>query len=361
MSVYQVQIGRLLAGLRQPEGQGQYYVSAPEGLFTTDHLEGIQGTYWSMQAVEDLLYQACKEIIGSFAQSDSNQQVYTCIIEADNVNGNYLMYLNTINDLEQTTAYYDQYYQEKYAENHNESYNRSAEQIRQSIKYATGDYPEMIDDFGEALEKPLHLYREINERLWEEDEEGSLPVLDAAVREQIMQADADSIQIMDQSIHDSGLTMIALNVMARLHTETVFEQLDRTADFIAYVQSPDGEGGDYLTFSTLIRKTVSLEQLYLAMPQEQESDEQFDALFQQYAVQPVEEQFQYWTEQIRRNRWNTDKSVISKYGKTDFHAYAALLAAGSAIRPLIQQALDTVTDQDEDLAQMYRMLLQDLA
>lgn len=29
MGVYQVQIGRLLAGLRQPEGQGQYHVSAP--------------------------------------------------------------------------------------------------------------------------------------------------------------------------------------------------------------------------------------------------------------------------------------------------------------------------------------------
>jgi len=358
MGVYQVHIGRLLAGLRQPEGLGRYYVSAPQGIWITDDLEGIQGTYWSMQAVEDLLYEACSEIITAFAQSDSNQQVYTCIIEADNTNGNYLLYLNTLHDLEQTTAYYGNYYQEKYAENHNESYQRSPEQIRQSIKYATGDYPEMIDDFGEALEKPLDLYREINEQLWEEDEEGSLPVLDTFTRAQLKQEDADSIQIMDQSIHDGGLTRIALQVMERL--QPVFQPLDQTSDFIAYVQSPDGEGGDYLTFSTLIRQTVPLEQLYLVMPQEQQGDEQFDNLFQQYAVQPPQEKFEYWTEQIRRNRWNTDKSVISKYGKTDFHAYAALLAAGSEIQPFVQQALDTITEKDEDLASMYRMLLQDL-
>ncbi|WP_458118890.1 hypothetical protein [Paenibacillus sp. Z6-24] len=358
MGVYEVHTGRLLSGLRQPEGTGHYYVSSPEGLFQTDHLDGITGTYWSMQAMEDLLYQACTEVIGSFAQSDKNAQVYTFIIEADNVNGNYLLYINTLHDLEQMTAYYYKYYQEKYTENQQESYNRSLEQIRQSIRYATGDYPDMIDDLGEALEAPLAMYQEINERLWEEEEEGPIPVLDTATRELFTQTDGEFIQIMDQSIRDSGLTVIALRVMERLQPE--FQRLDRTNDFIAYVQSPDGEGGDYLTFSTLIRKTVPLERLYQVMPQEREDDEQFDALFQQYAVRSVQEQLDYWSEQIRRNRWNTNKSVITKYGKTDFHAYAALLAAGPAIQPLVEQALSLITEKDDDLAQMYNMLLEDL-
>jgi len=336
MSVYDIHAGRLFHGLREFEGLGQYVVcSASKEIMIVDSIEGIDGMYVTSAIIEDLLYSECKYHIDQFAETEDNKNVYTFSIYTDSMHGTYIVYLNNLNELDVSVK--ETFASNQESEEASNYQQRSLEQIRAEMKYAEGDFAFSYEELPEQLEQILHMYYCINmeEPDWLRNEQ---------------------TYIFDKSITDNQLYFIAINVIRRLEPD--FKKLDQTKDFIAYVSSADGDGGDYWTYSTLMRMCVSKAKIYEAIPEERVHDAQFKQAIEEQSGKAPAEQLHYWMNEIKNNKWRTDDSVITRCVKTDYFAYQCLIGLGKVLIPEVERAL--LNEADGEMLEIYNMLLIDL-
>lgn len=238
-------------------------------------------------------------------------------------------------------------------------YNRSLEEVQTQMKYAAGDFPFMLDDLGDEIDNALDAYRQLNDQLSDYDADMDNPPaeLTPAKRHQLQQLDADSITFIDAVLMNyDGMYSAALRVLERL--QTALKQLDQTDDFIAYVCSSDGEGGEVLTWTTLARKSNSIDQIYLAKPEEKKYDMELEEIKMQQAIRPVKDRLNYWMSEIKNNAWAVEESILLRCNRSDYWAYMEILALGEEVLPAVQEALQS--EEDELLVEVYGMLLEDL-
>lgn len=319
MSYYDVHIGKLINGKRELKGGGVYLVCTPEKeIIEVNSLDEYEGKFVTEREIENLLYNFCKETIIEFAASNDNENVYTFSIYTDAAHGSYIVYINNLDALNKSVEHAYQRHQQRYLEEQNEYYNRSKEQIYNDYKFDEGDYNFMFHDIHKELHNLLNVYYCVS--LGEPD-----------------YLDIEQNIIFEKKIVDSQLYLIAINVINRLKND--FNVLNRTNDFIAYVSSAHGDGGDYLTLSTLVRKCVNQELLYKAMPDLKEKDDRFNHIIATVKDKSIEEQFYYWLSSIEGGEFGENN--IKKYWKTDYEAYELLLELGQQIIPLIKSSLQT--------------------
>ncbi|WP_183187530.1 DUF4303 domain-containing protein [Brevibacillus panacihumi] len=108
---------------------------------------------------------------------------------------------------------------------------------------------------------------------------------------------------------------------------------------------------------TIIPKSLMDHQLYFigVFPEEKVNDEEFLKIVQRQKSKSVKEQLEFWLLQIKSNKWRTDNNVISKYCKTDYHAYECLVNIGSGLLPYIIEKLNEI-----DLSEAERYICEEL-
>jgi len=359
MGLYEIEMGRLLDGQKEHKGIGQYYIVTPEEYLLTDSLEDVNGIHYTMANIEEMLYQGCRQNIQKFAASNHNQAVYTFSIFVDSSNGMYLLYLNNHSYWQQVSQYYFNNYTKSYKETGNELYNRSLEQVQIQMKFAAGAFPFRLDDLGDEIDTALDAYRQLNEQINDHEEYMNNPPTELTPdkRQQLQQLDTDSITIIDAVLMNyDGMYAVAIRALERLQTD--LKQLDQTDDFIAYVCSSNGEGGEILTWTTLARKSNSIDRIYLAKPEEKKYDIEIEQVRIQQAIRPVEDQLNYWIGEIKNNAYNLEESILYHCNKSDYWAYTEILNLGKDVLPILEKALQF--EEDRLVIEVYEMLLEDL-
>ncbi|EST53819.1 hypothetical protein T458_16590 [Brevibacillus panacihumi W25] len=228
--------------------------------------------------------------------------------------------------------YYENY-KKKFIETNDSFYDRSFEQTKISLRFSEGDFDFSFEDLPDQLNDIMSLYYCIN------------------LKELNYSPEQDTI--IPKSLMDHQLYFIGINVIKRLSEFGYFKILNTTDDFVAYVSS--AESGDYLTYSTLMRKTIGLDTFYLVFPEEKVNDEEFLKIVQRQKSKSVKEQLEFWLSQIKSNKWRTDDNVISKYCKTDYHAYECLVNIGSGLLPYVTEKLN-----ESDLSEEERYICEEL-
>ena len=314
MSSYDVDIGKLISGRRELEGSGTYIICSPDKEIVEVSTKPETGIFVSSKDIEDALYDFCKSAINEYIAEGNNQDVYTFSIFTDTAYGSYVIYINNVESLNQSVDEAYLRYQEKFHENGDEDYNQSREHLYDQFKHAEGDYPFMYEEMPERLENWLAILSRIIE--------GEPQYLDIA-----------EPYFFEKSIIDSQLFLIAIDVIHRLVED--FKQLDQTEDFIAYVSAADGVGGDYLTTSQLIRKCVSEDQLYRAMPEVKKKDMAFRSAIAAVKQKPLREQVQHWVTVIEEGEFG--ENSVHSFWKTDYESYEQLVELGHTAVPYIQE------------------------
>jgi len=323
-SSYDVHIGKLISGRRSLEGSGIFLLCTPEQeIMEIDSYRPDDGTFVSSKDMEDALYEFCMSAISDYIADGNNKDVYTFSIYTDTYHGSYVIYINNLASLNQSVDEAYIRYQKQYLEEGYDHWNRTRKQLFSEFKYGEGDYPFMYEDMPERLEKWLSIFYCIS-------------------TESPDYLDIDHNFTFEKKMLDSELFLIAIDVIHRLQND--FNQLDRTDDFIAYVSAADGVGGDYLTTSQLIRRCVSENQLYKAMPIVEEKDLALQAAIELVQQKHLHEQIQHWVTVIERGEFGED-SMLS-FWKTDYEAYEQLILLGSPAIPHIQEYLSGHLKQD---------------
>ncbi|WP_139996596.1 DUF4303 domain-containing protein [Paenibacillus paridis] len=303
MSAYDVHIGKLISGKRPLEGGGGYLLCTPDkDIVEIDSRSSVNGIFVSSKDVEDALYEFCQSALDDYIASGNNKDVYTFSIYTDTYHGSYLIYINNLECLNQSV-------EEAYGHD-----NMTREQLHLQFKYAEGDYPFMYESMPDRLQKWLSMYSCITL-----EEPGYLTI--------------EQNYIFEKTLVDSQLFLIAIDVIHRLRHD--FERLIRTDHFIAYVSAADGVGGDFLTTSQLLRKCVSEEELYKAMPDVKEKDEAFQAAIFAVKQKPLHEQVLHWISVIEKGEFG--KGSPYSFWKTDYEAYEQLIELGDRAIPYIQE------------------------
>lgn len=316
-SSYDVHIGKLISGRRALEGDGIYLLCTPDKeILEVGSYGPDDGIFVSSKDMEDALYDFCKSALDDYVADGHNQDVYTFSIFTDSYHGSYVIYINNLAVLNQTVdeAYVD--YQKRYLEKGYDHYNQTRDQLYCQFKYAEGDYPFMYEEMPQRLQKWLSIFYCISV-----EEPRSLRI--------------EQCFIFEKKIVDSQLFLIAIDVIHRLQDD--LNRLERTDDFIAYVSAADGVGGDYLTDSQLIRRCVSEDQMYKAMPDLREKDLAFKAAVTAVQQRPIHDQVQHWILVIERGEFG--EGSMRSFWKTDYEAYEQLVTLGSPAVPYIQEYL----------------------
>ncbi|UQZ87591.1 hypothetical protein SK3146_06893 [Paenibacillus konkukensis] len=331
MSSYDIHIGRLINGRRGYDGQGRFWVCLPDQqIVETDDIVNYRGRFVSSKEIEDLLYHFCLDCIREFSETENNRDVYTFSIYTDATHGGFIVYMNNLAELHKSVqAAYD-----KSRSNYPER-NRTMEQIYHDYQFSEGDYSFMYDGIPEPLENILNVYYCVS-------------------LEQPYNLRIDTPYIFDKSIVDSQLYMIAMEVIRRLQDD--FQGLNRTDNFIAYVSSADGDGGDYLTLGSLIRKCVPTDRLYEAMPLLKEKDDALKQRIDSVKEKSIEEQYQYWMSSISGGEFS-DFSLFP-FWRTGYQAYELLLELGHSILPAVTEQLKT--EEDPDIRYVLEALYEDI-
>ncbi|MBD8497919.1 DUF4303 domain-containing protein [Paenibacillus arenosi] len=320
MSGYDVHISKLINGRRALEGTGKYMRCTPDQtIVEIDSGTAIDGIVVSAKDVEDALYEYCTAALEDYIAEGNNSDVYTFSIHTDTYHGSYIIYINNLESLNQSVEQtLSRSLQQKNRRN-----NPTREQLYYEYKYAEGDYSFMYEDMPERLENWLSVFWCISV-------------------EEPRHLEIDQNYLFEKTLFDSQLFLIAIDVIQRL--QQAFQKLNRTDDFIAYVSAADGGGGDYLTTSQLIRKCVSKEQLYKAMPDIKEMDNAFEQAV--YAVQqkPLPEQVKHWVAVIEKGEFG--KNSPYNFSKTDYEVYEQLMELGEEAVPCIQEHLDNKLKQE---------------
>ncbi|WP_282935968.1 DUF4303 domain-containing protein [Paenibacillus sp. RC67] len=334
-SSYDVHIGKLISGRRGLEGSNKYLLCTPNKEIIEVELKPEDGIFISSKDMEDALYEYCISALQDYIQDGNNQDVYTFSIYTDSYHGSYIIYINNLASLNQSVDESYVQYQQIYLEKGNDHYNRTREQLYLEFKYGEGDYHFMYEEMPERLEKWLNIFNSI-----------SLEEPDYLNNEQNY--------IFEKNIVDSQLFLIAIDVIHRLQGD--FKKLDRTDDFLAYVSAADGVGGDYLTTSQLIRRCVSEDQLYKAMPELKDKDLAFNAAVAAVQQRPIHEQVQHWVTVIENGEFG--EGSMRSFWKTDFEAYEQLFDLGASGIPYIKEHLDG--HLEHETRDILKMLLEDL-
>lgn len=162
--------------------------------------------------------------------------------------------------------------------------------------------------------------------------------------------------IFEKTIQDSELFLIAIDVINRLQNE--LKQLNQSDDFIAYVSAADGVGGDGLTLSQLIRKCVPKDQLYKAMPDLKQKDQEFYSIVEEVRQLSLSQQIEHWINVIEGGEFDNDS--MWSFRRTDYESHAQLVELGSTALPIIQELMKGELKQDtEDILEMVVEDLQD--
>ena len=315
MSSYDVHIGKLISGRRELEGNEIYLLCTPDKeIVEVSTHKPENGILVGSKDMEDALYDFCKSALDDYIQEGNNKDVYTFSIYTDTYYGSYVIYINNLASLNQSVDEAYVRYQKNYIERGNDHYNQSREQLFSQFKYGEGDYSFMYEEMPERLQNWLNIFSRISQ---EEPE----------------YLDIDQNYIFEKTIIDSQLFLIAIDVIHRLQDD--FKQLDQTDDFIAYVSAADGVGGDYLTTSQLIRKCVTEDRLYNAMPEVKEKDLAFMSAVAAVKRKPFHEQVQHWITVIEQGEFGKDS--VHSFWKTDYESYEQLIELGYPAIPYIQK------------------------
>ncbi len=334
---YDVHIGRLISGRRELEGKGSYLLcTANQTIQEITTFGSKDGIFISTRDLENALYDFCKSAIARYIEEGRNKDVYTFSLYTDSYNGSYIVYINNRYSLEQTVAQYYAQYQESYLETGSKFYNQTLEQIYRSCKFSEGDYPFMYDEMPNGLETYLEMFNCISQ-------------------ETPAYLSNDENYIFEKTIIDSELFLIAIQVIHRLQND--LKQLNRTEDFIAYVSAADGVGGDYLTLSQLIRKTVPENQLYQSMPDLMKKDMEFHSAVDAIQQRPLVQQVKHWVDVIERGEFG--KGSMRSFWRTDYEAYEQLVGLGGHAIPHIQEHLNS--ELKDDTRRILMVVLEDLA
>ncbi|MHA6482371.1 DUF4303 domain-containing protein [Paenibacillus sp. strain BS8-2] len=336
MSSYDVHIGKLISEKRELEGNGIYLICTPEKeiLEVSTH-RPENGVFISSKDIEDALYDFCRSAIEDYILEGNNKDVYTFSIYTDTYYGSYVIYINNMASLNQSVDENYASYQNKYLETGYEHYNQSREQLYNQYKYGEGDYHFMYEEMPERLEKWLNIFSRISQ---EEPE----------------YLDIDQNYIFEKTIVDSQLFLIAIDVIHRLQDD--LKQLDQTSDFIAYVSAADGVGGNLLTDSQLIRRCVSEDQMYRAIPQMKDKDMVYMSVVAAVKQKALHEQVQHWINVIEEGEFGKDN--IRSFWKTDYEAYEPLVVLGQMAVPYIQENMNR--DLKAETKYILEMVLADL-
>ncbi|WP_239618893.1 hypothetical protein [Cohnella mopanensis] len=336
MSSYDVHIGKLIRGRRELEGSETYLLCTPDKeIVEVGTHKPENGILVGSKDVEDALYEFCKSALDDYIQNGNNNDVYTFSIYTDTYHGSYVIYINNLSSLNQSVDEAYIKYQRQYLEKGYDHYNQSREQLYSQFKYGEGDYSFMYEEMPERLQKWLSIFYCIS--LKEPD-----------------YLDIDQNYIFEKNIVDSQLFLIAIDVIHRLHND--LKRLNRTDDFIAYVSAADGVGGDYLTTSQLIRRCVSEDQLYYAMPQVKDKDLAYKSAIPAVKQKQLHEQVQHWITVIEQGEFG--EGSMRSFWKTDYEAYEQLVELGYPAVPYIQEHLNGSLQDDTN--SILEMVLADL-
>lgn len=337
MSSYDVHIGKLISGKRKLEGEGSYLLCTPDKQII-EVLPPLpqEAIVIRAQDMENALYQYCLSALEHYIAEGHNRDVYTFSIYTDTYHGSYVIYINNMECLKQSVEQYFAYYAKKYEEGGGEHYNKTREQHEYDLKYAEGDYAFMYEHMPAQLEHWLGIFHNVSTEYPE-------------------YLEIEQSYLFEKQLFDSQLFLIAINVIERLRPQ--FEQLNKTADFIAYVSAADGVGGDFLKLSQLIRKNVTQQQLYLARSDVQEMDEQFRQIVEQVSKKSLSEQIEHWVAAIDGGEFG-EHSVYS-YCKTDYEAYEQLLKLGKSVIEPLQTLLER-RPLKQETKYVLEMVLQDI-
>ncbi|MGO4547194.1 hypothetical protein AB4Z29_20645 [Paenibacillus sp. 2TAB23] len=318
MSSYDVHIGKLISGRRELEGSGIYMICTPEKeiVEVSTHIPE-NGIFVGSKDMEDALYDFCRSALDDYIRDGNNKDVYTFSIYTDTYYGSYVIYINNMLSLNKSVDEGYVRYQQKYLETGYDHYNQSREQLYNQFKYGEGDYPFMYEEMPERLQKWLAIFNRI-------------------IQEEPEYLDIDQNYIFEKKIIDSQLFLIAIDVIHRLHDD--LKLLDQTDDFIAYVSAADGVGGDYLTDSQLIRRCVSEDQLYRAIPQLKEKDMAYMSAVAAVKQKALQEQIQHWINVIEEGEFGKDS--VHRFLKTDYESYEQLVELGQTAVPYIQEFMN---------------------
>ncbi|MCR8844473.1 hypothetical protein NQ117_12335 [Paenibacillus sp. SC116] len=315
MSGYDVHIGKLISGRRDLEGFGKYMRCTPDQtIVEIDSSIASEGIVVSAKEIEDALYEYCTSALEDYITEGNNKDIYTFSIYTDTYHGGYVIYINNLESLNQSVEQtFNQSLQQQ-----NGRKKPTREQLYYEFKYAEADYSFMYENMPERLEKWMSMFWCISV-------------------EEPKHLEISQPYLFEKTLFDSQLFLIAIEVIQRLQQD--FERLlHRTDDFIAYVSAADGVGGDYLTTSQLIRKCVSEEQLYKAMPDVKEMDDAFQEAVRAVQQKPIPEQVQHWVAVIEEGEFG--KGSPYNFCKTDYEVYEQLIGLGKAAIPYIQGQLN---------------------
>lgn len=336
MSAYDVHIGKLISGRRELDGSGGYILCTPDKkIIEMDSISSTDGIVVSSKDVEEALYEFCKSALRNYIAEGNNKDVYTFSIYTDTYHGDYVIYINNLECLNQSVEEALEHNRQRYLERKNGHYNLAREQLYQEFKYAEGDYTFMYEEIPERLQKWLSILYCINM-----EEPRYL-----AIEEDYM---------LEKTLGDSQLFLIAIDVIHRLEHD--LQQLNRTDDFIAYVSAADGVGGDFLTTSQLLRKCVSEEQLYKAMPNVNEKDEAFQVAVNAVQQKPLKGQVLHWVTVIEQGEFGEGSPY--SFWKTDYEAYEQMIGLGEPAVSYIREHLNGELKQDTRM--ILEMVLEDL-
>lgn len=315
---YDVQIGRLISGRRELEGRGTYLQCTTDQTIQEISTFGPEdGKFISRNDIGNALYEFCKSAISNYIEEESNEDVYTFSINTDSYHGGYLVYINDQASLEEIVDDCYSSYQENYLKTGKEIFNEKREQVYSSCKFSEADYTFMFDEMSDLLESYLE-------------------TIGCAIQETPNYLRNEKNYIFEKTIIDSELFLIAIDVIHRLQND--LKQLNQTEDFIAYVSAADGVGGDYLTLSQLIRKCVSEDQLYKAMPDLKDKDLEFQAAVEATKQLPLVLQVEHWLTVIERGEFG--KGSMRSFWRTDYDTYEQIVELGSQAIPYIQEHLN---------------------
>lgn len=333
---YDVHIGKLISGRRELEGKGSYLLcTANQTIQEITTFGSEDGIFISTRDLENALYDFCQSAIANYIEEGGNKDVYTFSLYTDSYNGSYIVYINNQDSLEQTVAQYYAQYQESYLRTGSKFYNQTLEQIYSSCKFSEGDYPFMYDELPNGLETYLEMFTCISQETPE-------------------YLSNDENYIFEKTIIDSELFLMAIQVIHRLQND--LKQLNRTKDFIAYVSAADGVGGDYLTLSQLIRKTVPEDQLYQSMPDLMKKDMEFRSAVEAIQQRPLVEQVKHWVDVIERGEFG--KGSMRSFWRTDYEAYEQLVELGGHAIPHIQEHLNS--ELKDETRRILMVVLEDM-
>ncbi|GKS11726.1 hypothetical protein YDYSY3_27260 [Paenibacillus chitinolyticus] len=272
------------------------------------------------------MYEFCKSAIDDYAAEGNNKDVYTFSIYTDTAHGSFVIYINNLESLNRSVEEALDRDRQRYPDRGDVNGNTAREQLYYEFKYAEADYPFMYDSMPERLQKWLRIYACVS-------------------MEQPHYLEIEQNYIFEKQLFDSQFFLIAIDVIHRLRHD--FRQLHRTGDFIAYVSAADGVGGDPLTTSQLLRRCVSEEQLYKAMPEVKEQDEAFRMAVNAVRQHSLREQVLHWVTVITEGEFSEDSPY--SFWKTDYEAYEQLLGLGGPAVPFVREHLNGELKQDTRL------------